>query len=277
MINQYAGTCASCHARVPAQSGQRVNDAGTWKTYHNDCVPVRVAPPAGTHDGWHNGPLVAFDVETTLPEPQDARIISAALCGGDGTRRTWMIDPGVPIPPDATARHHITDAEVQRDGRQPAEALGELGAAVSDHVRAGVPLVAFFASYDMTVLRTELARHALPAVDWSRVLVIDPFVLHKQVEPAWWGKKTLTDLCAYYQVPLGQAHDAVEDATATLGLARAIAARHPRIAGMSLPDLHLAQVEWFAEDARGLQRYYDRKGIAKNVGTEWPLEHHRRS
>ncbi|MBN1170935.1 MAG: hypothetical protein JXA67_02070 [Micromonosporaceae bacterium] len=276
MINQYAGTCAACRARVPAQGGQRVNENGTWRTYHNECVPVRLAPPAGSHSGWHDGRMVAFDVETTLPDPLEARMVSAALCDVDGTARTWLIDPGVPIPADATARHHLTDADVRRDGRPAVEALAEIGEAVNGLIAAGIPLVAFFASYDMTVLRSELARHALPPVDWSRVAVIDPFILHKQVEPHWWGKKTLADLCAYYQIPLVNAHTADADATATLALARAIAARHERIASMTPPDLHQAQIGWFARDAEDLQRYYDRKGIQKTVSTQWPLETRRR-
>lgn len=274
MINQYAGTCAACKTPVPAAQGQRVNDGGTWKTYHTACVPVRIAPPAGGHQGWHTSPMVAFDVETTLPEPLDARMVQAALVGwgGDALASTWLINPGVPIPPDATARHHLTDAEVTAHGLPAAVALRQIGQAVDRHIAEGTPLVAFYASFDMTVLRTELARHGLPAVDWSRARIVDPFILHKRVEPNWWGKRTLGDLCAYYEIPLKNAHDAAADATATVALAAAIAARDVELASMSLEDLHDAQVRWFAEDSRGLQRYYERKGIRRTVNTEWPLE-----
>jgi DNA polymerase-3 subunit epsilon len=83
---------------------------------------------------------------------------------------------------------------------------------------------------------------------------------------------TLGDLCRYYQVRLLHAHDAASDAAAALDLARAIAARHRRLAELAPAKLHRAQVSWFAEDARRLQRWYDDRGIAKTVGTEWPLE-----
>jgi DNA polymerase-3 subunit epsilon len=276
MINRYAGTCANCRQWVLAEAGQAVPEAGRWRTYHGECVPVRVAPAAGTHEGWHRLPLVAFDIESTLPEPQDARIISAALVHSDGTRQTWLVNPGVPIPPDATALNGITDEQVRRYG-QPAEvALAEIGAAVGGYIADGTPLVAFFASYDVTALHSELARHGLLALDWDQAAIVDPFVLHKQAEPDWYGKKTLIDLCGYYGVSLVNAHDAASDAAATLDLAQAIAARHQRLAQLSPRALHDAQVDWFAEDSRGLQRYYDRRGIAKTASTEWPLETIRR-
>jgi DNA polymerase-3 subunit epsilon len=274
--NRYSGTCASCRARVPAEAGQAVNEAGQWLVYHDDCVPVRTAPQAGTHAGWHDGPIVAFDVETTLPEPLDARVVSAALVHSDGTSRSWLVNPGVPIPPDATDRNGITDEMVRRDGQPAAAALAEIGTLIGKYIADGVPVVAYFASYDVTVLHTELARHALPAIDWSLASIIDPFVLHKQAEPKWFGSKTLGDLCGYYQIQLVNAHEAASDAAAALGLARGIAARHQRIAQVSLSALHQAQIRWFAEQSRDLQQYYDRRGIQKTVSTEWPLETVRR-
>jgi DNA polymerase-3 subunit epsilon len=269
--NRYSGTCASCGARVPAEAGQAVNEGGQWLVYHDGCVPVQTAPPAGTHAGWHDGPMVAFDVETTLSEPLDARIVSAALVHSDGTSKSWLVNPGVPIPPDSTRIHGITDEKARRDGQPAAVVLAEIGTLIGKHIADGTPVVAFCASYDVTVLHTELARHALPAIDWSLASVIDPSVLHKQAEPKWFVSKTLGDLCGYYQVQLVSAHEAASDAAAALGLAKGIAARHQRLAQMSLPVLHQAQVRWFAEQARDFQQYCDRRGIQKAVGTEWPL------
>ncbi len=276
MINRYPGNCGTCHRKVPAEAGQAVKEGGRWQTYHNECVPLRVAPPAGTHAGWHRGPLVAFDIEATLSEPLDARIISAALVYSDGSTKTWLVNPGVPIPPDATAINGFTDEAVRRDGLPAAEAIADIGTAVAKYIADGIPLVAFCASYDVTVLHTELARHGLPAIDWGQAVIIDPFILHKQVEPDWFDKRTLSILSDYYQVRLDMAHDAIADAQATLGVAGAIAARHQRIAQMPLPALHEAQSRWFTEDCRDLQLYYNRQGIDKIVNNEWPLETRRR-
>lgn len=276
MINRYPGNCGACRRKVLAEAGQAIKEAGRWQTYHNECVPARVAPPAGTHTGWHDGPLVAFDIEATLSEPLDARIISAALVHSDGSTKTWLVNPGVPIPPDATAINGFTDEVVRRDGLPAADAIAAIGTAVAKYIIDGVPLVAFRASYDVTVLHTELARHRLPAIDWSQAVIIDPFILHKEVERDWFDKRTLGILSDYYQVRLSKAHDAVGDAQATLDVAKAIAARHQRIAQMPVAALHEAQIRWFAEDSRSLQDYYNRQGIDKTVNSEWPLETVRR-
>lgn len=272
MINKYSGTCGTCRNPVAAGAGQAINHGNGWQTFHHQCVPVRQAPPVGPHHGWHRGHLMAFDVEATLPDPSTARIVSAALVLPDGTRRTWLVDPGVPIPADATELHGITDELVRAKGAPPAIALAEIGSLIAAEIANGTPLVAFCAPYDITTLHTELARHSLAAIDWSGATVIDPYVLHGEVEPKWFDKRQLGDLCRYYEVELVQAHDALADALAALGLARSIAARHERIAAMPPSALHENQVKWHFAQASDLQSYYDRKGSDRRVSLEWPLE-----
>jgi DNA polymerase-3 subunit epsilon len=278
MINKFPGRCGTCDTRVEAGAGQAVNVAGRWRTYHDGCAPARAAqptrtpPPVGSHPGWHDLPVVGFDLEGTLPEPMQTRIVSAALTYPDGSQDTWLIDPGVPIPPDATARHGITNEMVWDAGRSPSTALALLGAAINKLIADTIPLVAFCAPYDVTALHTELARHHLPPVDWERAIVVDPSVLHREVEPRWFGRRQLGDLCAYYEVPLTRAHEAAADARAAAGLARSIAARHERIARLSLPELHRAQRDWYAEQGRELQAYFDLRGRDERVCLQWPLE-----
>ncbi|SCG38109.1 exonuclease domain-containing protein [Micromonospora halophytica] len=221
-------------------------------------------------------PVVGFDIEGTVDEPSETRIISAALVYTDGTTSNWLIDPGVPIPPDATAIHGITDEMVRSAGRPPREALAELGTAIAKVIADGTPLVAFCAQYDVTALHTELARHGLPAVDWDRAVIIDPSILHKEVEPRWYDGGQLGDLCRYYEVDLTTAHDAASDARAAVDMAVSLAARHERIARMRPDVLHQEQVTWYAEQKRGLQAYFDRQGRNETVSLEWPLETRRR-
>ena len=67
-------------------------------------------------------PLVFFDLETTGVDPLNDRIVEISLlkmfpAGPDGTApepivRTRRVNPGMPIPPGATAIHGITDADV---------------------------------------------------------------------------------------------------------------------------------------------------------------------
>ena len=62
-------------------------------------------------------PLVVFDLETTGTDPATDRIveISALRIDPDGTReaRTRRVNPGVPIPSQATAIHKIRDEDVR--------------------------------------------------------------------------------------------------------------------------------------------------------------------
>ena len=62
-------------------------------------------------------PLVIFDLETTGVNSRRDRIVelSAVRLNPDGSEdeRTWMINPGVPIPPEASAIHGYTDEQVK--------------------------------------------------------------------------------------------------------------------------------------------------------------------
>ena len=46
--------------------------------------------------------LVGFDLETTSADPRTARIVTAAVVPARGQALTWLADPGVPIPAEAT-------------------------------------------------------------------------------------------------------------------------------------------------------------------------------
>ena len=61
-------------------------------------------------------PLVFIDLETTGLSTQEDRIVQMAvlklLPGGEFTSHSTLVDPGVPIPPEATAVHGISDEQV---------------------------------------------------------------------------------------------------------------------------------------------------------------------
>lgn len=74
-------------------------------------------------------PLIFFDLETTGTNPMRDRIVEISLIKvyPDGTEeeRTRRINPGMPIPAEATAVHHITDEMVANEPKftQIAKAL----------------------------------------------------------------------------------------------------------------------------------------------------------
>ena len=185
---------------------------------------------------WFEGPLLGFDTETTGVAVDRDRIVQAALVSGTQpgveTPRTWLIDPGVPIPPGATRVHGITDEQVRADGLAPAAALAEVAAALRAAVEAEVPVVAFRAGFDCTLLSYELERHGIEQPDWARMAIVDPSVLDKRVDKYRRGKRTLGVTAAHYGVPHSEAHSAAGDAIATVALARAIGGgRRARLAG----------------------------------------------
>jgi len=63
-------------------------------------------------------PIVFFDLETTGTDINKSRIVQAAfikiLSSGEYVKKKFLINPGCPIPPEATAVHKITD-EIVKD------------------------------------------------------------------------------------------------------------------------------------------------------------------
>ena len=179
---------------------------------------------------WHEGRLAAFDVETTGVHPASDRIVTAAvsLVGGglESVSRDWLVDPGVEIPTGATNVHGITTEMARRDVRPSAESVEEITTLLAEQVLAGVPVIAFNARFDLTMLDREARRHGVvPLVDRvggpERMLVVDPHVLDKQFDRFRKGKRTLTAVCAHYRVPLtaADAHAANADALAAARVA----------------------------------------------------------
>ena len=61
-------------------------------------------------------PLAVIDLETTGTDTKLDRIVEVSVLklspGGETDHRTRRVNPGVPIPPEATAVHGITDDDV---------------------------------------------------------------------------------------------------------------------------------------------------------------------
>ena len=226
---------------------------------------------------WFEGPLLGFDTETTGVDVGSDRIVQAALVTvepddrGGRQDRVWLIDPGVPIRPEASRVHGITDAQVRESGAEPGPALSQIAAELSAAIEAEVPLVLFRAGFDLTMLSHELDRHGIPQPDWGKAAVIDPAVLDKRVDRYRKGKRTLGVTARYYGVVLEEAHSAAADAAATVELARAIGGRYPEVGALDPRDLHESQVRWHAEDAASLEAYFRRSGRNARVERRWPL------
>jgi DNA polymerase-3 subunit epsilon len=231
----------------------------------------------------------AFDTETTGPDPTTARIVTAALVvrggGRDQTVMSWLINPGVPIPPEAAEIHGITDERARAEGSDPKTALAEIADRIAAALTYGMPVVAFNLSFDWTVLACELARHGLPSMaerlpGVQAPPLIDPHVIDKQVDRyvKGSGQRKLKPTCERYGIELEDWHTAEADALAALLIAEAQFARYPQLAGMGPKQLFAAQQAWRAEQQAGLQRWFRTKASpeqggdpAKVIDGSWPL------
>ncbi|ATW47590.1 exonuclease domain-containing protein [Streptomyces xantholiticus] len=230
---------------------------------------------------WFDGPLAAFDTETTGVDVEEDRIVSAAVVvqdspGGRPRIRRWLVNPGVPVPPGAVEVHGLTEDHLQRNGRWPAPVMEEIAKALAEQCAAARPLVVMNAPFDLTLLDRELRRHRASSLsrylDRSPLCVLDPRVLDKHLDRYRKGRRTLTDLCAQYEVVLDGAHDAAADALAALEVVRAVGRRfNARLERLSPAELHTLQAVWHAAQARGLQAWFARSGAPEVVDPAWPL------
>lgn len=229
---------------------------------------------------WHLGRLAAFDIETTGVNCHSDRIVTAAISlVGDqrpSEEHTWLVDPGVEIPQDATAVHGITTERARAEGVAPAVAVEQITTILAGQIALGVPIIAFNARFDLTILNCEARRHGVtPLVDQvgglEQLIVVDPFVIDKQFDRFRKGKRTLGALCEHYQVGLDEAHAAHADALAAARLVWRMRQTIAELAAIELKSLHSKQVAWSDEQSASLQAYFDQKGRNERVDLGWPI------
>ncbi|OZM70395.1 DNA polymerase III subunit epsilon [Amycolatopsis antarctica] len=190
---------------------------------------------------WRDGQIAALDLETTNVDPLRDRVVTASVV----RIRTWLADPGVEIPADATAIHGITTEQARQEGCPAADVVTEIAAYLGEVWTPTTPLCAFNAAFDLTMLDAELRRHHDRTLPLSGP-VIDPLCIHRHLAPRRQGKANLGALCAHYDVRHDKAHDGAEDALAAARLAWKLAKNHPDQIGLIAPqDLHGQQAHWF--------------------------------
>lgn len=268
------------------------------------CLTPDTCESLRTGRRWHDGRLAVLDLETTAAEPEDARIVSAAVGlvgGGEPTDLiTLLANPGIPIPDEAAAIHGITTERAKRDGR-PVDEVLDMVLGMLDRRPDGSPVVAMNARYDLTVLDRECRRHGADPVDAHReLLVVDPMILDRRLDKFRAGSRKLNALCAHYGARLEAAHTAGADAIAAGRLAWRIGKSGRVIRNIRygsdvlerdalqaewdrakdhLVVLHGVQAKWAYEDAVELEAYFHkgnpRKGVPPQpdrvVPREWPV------
>ncbi|WP_430593000.1 exonuclease domain-containing protein [Humidisolicoccus flavus] len=197
--------------------------------------------------------IAVFDLETTGVDPHEARIVTAfiGILNGAGEvieQWSWLANPGVEIPAAASAIHGVTTERAIAEGVPAAGVVTAIVSTLRDLLQQGIPVCAYNAAYDFSVLSRESARHSIEKLD-PAVPVIDPLVIDKALDRYRRGKRTLEVSCATYGVTLEGAHDAAADAIAAGRLAQAIAAKFSKELDISLAELHAQQERWATQQA----------------------------
>ncbi|MFJ3901442.1 exonuclease domain-containing protein [Streptomyces sp. NPDC090025] len=234
---------------------------------------------------WYGEELAGFDLETTGTDPLEARIVTASVVAVQDGRvlrqHDWLADPGIRIPAQAAAIHGISNERAAAEGRPVREVADEIADTLTGYWRRGVPVVAYNASFDLTLLAAELRRHGLPSLAErmgegpdgpATGPVVDPYTIDRAVDRYRRGKRTLEAVCAEYGVELTSAHQAAADALAAVRVAVAIAGRHAAVAALDPAALHQRQITWYREWAEDFQAFLRRKGETDaSIDPYWPL------
>lgn len=155
-------------------------------------------------------PLVFVDLEATGVDALRDRIVQVACVrlSPDGSRAPLesLVDPQVPIPPESTEVHGITDAAVR--GKPTFRALApRLLEFFGDCDFGGFGIV----RYDLPLLAAEFKRAGM-AFDFASRRLVDALLIYHRFEP----RNLSAALKFYCGKPLEHAHDARADAEASL-------------------------------------------------------------
>lgn len=214
-------------------------------------------------------PLAVFDLETTGTRIGKDRIVQVGIVRlmPDGTREQYqtLVNPGIPIPAEATAIHGISDIDVAM-----APTLEAVAREVLDEL-AGCDLSGFnVLRFDLPFLTEELHR---VGHEWNttNLRVVDVQRIYHQMEP----RNLSAALKFYCDKEHDGAHDAMADVEATADVLLAQLERYP---DKLQPDIaflgELSGDLKRSPDAAGKLKFDERGAICLSFGkyAGWTLE-----
>ena len=158
-----------------------------------------------------NKPIVWFDLETTGVDKQKDRIVQIAIIriqeDGKPFEFESLVNPGVPIPKEATEVHGITD-EMVKDSPKLAQIMPKIGRFFAGDIAIGGYNSNAF---DIPFLAAECERIGF-TINFDNVPFIDPFNIFKRKEE----RNLEAALRFYCGKQLEGAHDALNDVRATI-------------------------------------------------------------
>lgn len=160
-------------------------------------------------------PLIFFDLETTGTDTVHDRIVEISYLkvypNGKEEIKTKRINPGIPIPPGATAIHGISDEDVK-----DCPTFKQIAKSLADQME-GCDLAGFNSSrFDIPLLAEEFLRAEVD-IDFSRRKMIDVQIIFHRKE-----QRTLEAAYRFYcNKELTDAHSAEADTMATYEVLKA--------------------------------------------------------
>jgi DNA polymerase-3 subunit epsilon len=221
-------------------------------------------------------PFVAvFDTETGGVDVTKDCIVTAFVglietaTGNLVEEDSWLVQPNSRIHAEATKVHGITAEHAKAHGLPPKVALAQMNTILTGFSDAGVPIVAFNARFDFSILRFQYLKEFGWLTAKERAidpkLVIDPYVIDKALDPFRKGSRILTAMAPYYGIPAAaNAHDARADCIMAGALALKLL-EHPRLASLTLEQIHRKQILEAGRQATSLEAYFRKKAATAST------------
>jgi len=160
-------------------------------------------------------PIVFFDLETTGVDVANDRIVEISLLkilpNGKEETKTMRVNPGIPIPPQVTEIHGISDKDVEDKPK-----FNELAKTIANYLE-GCDIAGYNSNkFDIPLLAEEFLRADID-FDLKKLRFIDVQVIFHKME-----QRTLSAAYKFYcEKDLDNAHSAEADTKATYEILKA--------------------------------------------------------
>ncbi|MDO3336460.1 exonuclease domain-containing protein [Mycobacteroides abscessus] len=205
--------------------------------------------------------MLGLDTETTGRQPKRDRVLSVGIVTADNIEHKWYLQTVEEIPAEVTRLHKIDMEKLVKEGIGPVEGFTEIATIIDKAIAERQIVVAFNASFDLTLLYREFDYYQVPQPDWRNIHLVDPFLMHMLYDKTSM-QRSLGALMAEYELPPFDEHDALADAQAARDVAVEIGARYPKkvkespyyLTSMQRSKRHEVMAQW----KKGLGRAYER-------------------
>lgn len=230
--------------------------------------------------------IITLDAETSGVDTENDRIITFFMRAKDGNEvvyeESWILDPGVEIPQEASDVHGMSTEWVRENGRKDvAEAIKEIAWELEGYALDGYVIAGFNHSFDLALLDAECRRYRAGyglGLDPEGVRFLDPCIFSRVFDKYKKGGHQLITVAKRNGIEIEEdrLHAADYDVEVTeklvpIMLNRAWKELPKEREGMS-PDEFITKLQgiqrkWKKEWAEGLTKYFRESGKTEEDGS----------